>query len=136
MSSTPLTNVQFMGSPSSSSDFEGRGHTPNLSSDITSASDGTSGRQGSGSISNYRLLGNNRRQLASDVSTQTQLRYSYTPRRRKWTRGMHTWTTRTWRSYVRLGLTVTVIGWVVYCTIRYFIAVRGASLPRVLLDNS
>ncbi|KAF8512823.1 hypothetical protein JB92DRAFT_3143665 [Gautieria morchelliformis] len=116
-------NVIFMPTPLSPSS-EGRGHRLSPSSGSTTsgitASDTISGRQCGSSMSNSQLLGNSRHHPVTSVSS---IRYSYTQRESKWTCKTRARTMRVWR-YARFVLTVAVLSWVVYCTIRYFIAVR------------
>jgi len=114
--------------PSSSSFVGGRGHRPvsvgsSASSSGITASDAISGRQAGDSMSNSQLLGNSPRPIASDTNAHLQLHYSYTQRGHKSTPGMGTRAMRTWLC-ARYVLTAAVLSWVVYCTVRYFIAVQ------------
>ena len=87
-------------------------------------SDGITGEHGGSSMFSTQFLGPSGHPVCSDTSTHLQLQYSKEPES---SHGKDI-RMRTWL-YARLGLRAAVLCWVVYCTIRYFIAVRSTSRP-------
>ena len=129
---TAAHNALFtpLSSSSSASAVGGHGHVSNRSSGSMTDVTTQSSRPFDGGAFSFRLLGDNRHTTVPDTSTQRQPLNSSILFQPKWSHKFPNRTTRTWR-YATLGLTITFICWVVYCTIRYFIAVRGTSYPRL-----